>query len=111
MDTLYDRFAYARKMRGYTQSELAKAAYVTRGVVTNIEANRKMPQMPYLVLFAQILNVNLDWLLDGTGPMEPDNERSKILNELYRDCATLTEPQQKYILETIRLMREHLIEE
>ena len=110
MDSLYDRFAYARKLRGFTQSELADAAYVTRGVITNIEANRKKPQMPYLVLFAQIMNVNLDWLLDGTEPMELDNERSKILNELYKACADLTEPQQKYILETIRLMQKHLNE-
>ena len=108
MESLYERFAYARKLRGFTQSELAEAAYVTRGVITNIEANRKMPQMPYLVLFAQILNVNLDWLIDGVEPMEIDNERSKILNELYKACATLTEPQQKYLLETIRIMRELL---
>ena len=111
MNTIGKRLAYARKFRGYTQDDLARASSVSRGVIGNIETNRAKTQTVYLLAFCQALDINSEWLIHGTGPMEPDNERSKILNELYKVCATLTEPQQKYLLETIRLMREHLIEE
>lgn len=107
MDTIGKRLVYARKLRGYTQSDLAEASCVSRGVIANLETNRASTQMVYLLAFCQALDINQDWLLHGTGPIESDSERSKILNELYKVCATLTEAQQQYILETILLMQKH----
>ena len=111
MNTIGNRLAYARKLRGYTQDDLARASSVSRGVIGNIETNRAKTQTVYLLAFCQALGINSEWLINGIGPIESDEERSKILNELYKACAALTEAQQKYILETIRLMREYLVEE
>ena len=110
MDTIGKRLKYIRKHRGHTQETLAEVSLVARAVISNIEVDRYSTQMVSYAAIAKALNVNLDWLLKGTGPMEPDNERTKILDELYRACATLTESQQKYLLETIRIMRQHLID-
>lgn len=111
VNTIGKRLKYIRKLRGYSQGELADISLVARAVISNIEIDRYSTQMVSYAAIAKALNINLDWLLKGIGPMEIDNERAKILDELYHTCATLTESQQKYILETIRLMREHLIEE
>lgn len=111
VNTIGKRLKYIRKLRGYSQGELADISLVARAVISNIEIDRYSTQMVSYAAIAKALNINLDWLLKGIGPMEIDNERAKILDELYHTCATLTEPQQKYLLETIRLMRKHLIEE
>ena len=105
MQTLAERFRYARKLKGYTQQELAEAAYLTRGVITNIEANEKKPQKAYLLLFSMLLNVNFEWLLEGKGTMEADN---KILNDLCKKVSNLTESQQKFLLDIVGVMEEHL---
>ena len=110
VDTIGKRLKYARKLRGYSQQELSAHSLVARPVISNIEIDRYSTQMVNYAAIAKALNINREWLLNGTGPMEMDNERARILDELYHVCATLTESQQKYILETIRLMQEHLID-
>ena len=108
MNTIGERLAYARKLRGYTQSELAEASYVSRSVITNIETGRFSTQTVNYVAVAKTLNISHEWLIHGTEPMEVDNDRSKILDELYKVCSTLTESQQLFMLETIRSMQKHL---
>ena len=105
MEKLAERFRYVRNLRGYTQQELAEAAYLTRGVITNIEVNEKKPQKAYLLLFSMLLNVNFEWLLEGTGTMEADN---KIRNNLCKKISNLTESQQKFLLDMVEVMEEHL---
>ena len=112
MQTIGERLMYVRKLRGYsTQSELADAIGVTRGVIANIESNRYSTQEIVYNALCSTLNINKDWLINGIGPMEPDNERSKLLDELYRVCSELSEPQQQFILETIKAMQRNLTAE
>lgn len=90
---------------------LAEAIGVTRGVISNIEYGKTDPPQIVINAVSHTLNINKDWLMYGHGPMEPENERSKILDELYKVCATLSEPQQLFLLETIRAMNAHLTPE
>lgn len=109
MNTIGERLVYARKQRGFTQAQLAETSYVSRAVIANIETGRFSAQTVALVAICNALNINKEWLIDGEGEMEPDNERSKILNELYQVCSELTEPQQLFLLDTIRSMQKHNI--
>ena len=107
MNTIGERLVHARKQRGYTQAQLAETSYVSRAVIANIETGRFSAQTVALVAICNALNINKEWLINGEGKMEPDNERSKILNELYQVCSELTEPQQMFLLETIRSMQKY----
>lgn len=109
METLGERLIYARKVRGYTQAQLAKVSFVSRAVIANIETNRFATQMVVLVAICDALNINRDWLLNGTGPMERDNQRTKILAELNHACETLTEQQQFFLLDVIKAMKQHAV--
>ena len=111
MQTLSQRLAHARKIHGYSQGDLADAIEVSRGVIANIELERAQPQPIVVNAICRELNINKEWLLFGRDPMEPENERANILDELYQVCATLSEPQQRFLLDTIRAMNAHLIPE
>lgn len=108
MQTLSQRLSHARKIHGYSQGDLADAIEVSRGVIANIELERAQPQPIVVNAICRELNINKEWLLYGNGPMEPENERANILDELYRVCATLTEDQQMFLIDTIRAMNKHI---
>lgn len=109
MKNLRERFAYIRTQKGYTQMALAEAIGVTRGVISNIEYGKTDPPQIVINAVCGELNINKEWLQNGIGPIEPENERSKILDELYQICSTLTEAQQMYLLDQIRVMKKHNI--
>lgn len=109
MNDFKERFVYARKTRKYTQKSLANAIGVTRGVISNIEYGITNPPRVVVSAICRELNVSESWLMDGVGPMEPEDKRAKILDELYQVCSELTEQQQLYILETIRTMQKYNI--
>lgn len=111
MNTFRERLVFARNRFNLSQAALASEIGVSRGVIYNLE-NKEWEKQPVVIdAICKRLNINKEWLLDGIGPMEIDNERSRIIDELYRACATLTGPQQQYILEQIRLMQKYQIVE
>lgn len=108
METIGQRLAFARKDMKYTQDALAEAICVSRGVIVNIELGRAEPQPVVLNAICRQLNISSEWLQFGRGKMKPDNERSKILNELFLICSTLTESEQLFLLDTIKAMQKHI---
>lgn len=105
--TIGKRLLHARKIKGYTQEALASEIGVSRGVIFNIEKQKiDEPQTIVVDAICKVLSINKKWLLTGTGPMEPANESSEILAELERECATLTATEIKYLLQTIRVMKQ-----
>lgn len=107
MKTIGERLISARKQRGHTQVSLANSIGVSRGAIGNIEYEQGMPSQILLNAICKELNINQEWLLNGVGPMEPDNNRAKILDELYQVCSTLTEAQQLFLLDTIKSMQRY----
>lgn len=101
------RFAFIRNKRSYTQVALAKAIGVSRGVISNIEYGMTKPSQITINALCEALNVNEEWLMNGTGDIEPSNDRSKLLNKLYRECSELSEAEQLYVLDFIEIMKKH----
>jgi len=70
MDTLGGRLKHARKNKGFTQDSLAETIGVSRGVIFNLEKNKTEPQTIVINAICQTLNINKDWLMNGSGEME-----------------------------------------
>lgn len=111
MDTVGKRLAYIRKRLGYTQATLASAIGVSRGVISNIEYDQNEPLPIVANAICAELKIRKDWLLSGIEPIFAPDEKSKLLDELHSLCATLSEPQQRFLLDTVRAMQKHLTTE
>jgi len=111
MDTLGERLKHARKNKGFTQDSLAETIGVSRGVIFNLEKNKTEPQTIVINAICQTLNINKDWLINGSGEMENTariNQRAKILAELYEVVKGLSEDEQLYLLDTIKALKTRL---
>ncbi|MCM1257319.1 MAG: helix-turn-helix domain-containing protein [Roseburia sp.] len=111
MNTLGERLNYARKQKGYTQDSLAKSIGVSRGVIFNLEKDKTEPQLIVLNAICQVLKINKDWLVNGSGNMENTSEVSqsaKILAELYEVAKELSEDEQLYLLDTVKALKRRL---
>ena len=80
MNTLGERLNYARKQKGYTQDSLAQTIGVSRGVIFNLEKNKTEPQAIVINAVCQILNINKEWLTDGTETWNPETRPFKAQN-------------------------------
>ncbi len=63
MSTLGDKIRELRINKGYTQTQLAKAVGVSKGVISFWENNINEPKASYLKTLAQCLDVSVDYLL------------------------------------------------
>ena len=104
------RLKKARKSRGYTQSTLADAIGVSRGVIANIEYEKTQPQSLVLHAICETLQISEDWLLTGDGRMEPgagSENNARLLAEIYNSARELSEEEQDYILDMIKTFQKH----
>lgn len=69
--TLGGRIATARRARKLTQSDLAKLAGISQSSIALLESGSSKSTSNALEL-AQALNVSVDWLLHGQGPVTTD---------------------------------------
>lgn len=67
MSALKDRLAEARTESGLSQAQLAKAVGAGQSTIASIENGRNKGSSLFLDL-ARALGVNVEWLMDGTGP-------------------------------------------
>lgn len=63
-----------RKLKGYTQEELALNVHVSVSVIGAIERGKKLPSPQLLEEIAEVLQVQIDEL-KGEGVKEDDNEK------------------------------------
>ena len=97
--------------KGYTQDSLAQTIGVSRGVIFNLEKNKTEPQAIVINAVCQILNINKEWLTDGTGDMESGNQAfqsAKLLEELYDIAKELSEDEQLFLLDTVKALKLRL---
>lgn len=65
------RLRHARKLRGFTQQELAKNSGVKQATISELETGEsKSPVGTNLVSLAQSLRVSAEWLASGRGSMD-----------------------------------------
>lgn len=110
MTDISTRLKQARKSKGFTQEALADAIGMSRGVITNIEYGKTEPHALVIRAICEILDINEDWLMTGSGSMENSHnfQRSaRLLSEIYRSARELSEPEQDYILEMIKAFQKY----
>ncbi len=65
--TFGDRVAYAREVRGMTQSQLARKLGLRTNTIVNWEQDRSEPRANKLQMLAGVLSVSMIWLMTGVG--------------------------------------------
>ncbi len=85
------RIREARESKGLTQAALAARLGTTRSQVTIWETGGRNPSPSSLKDLAQALDVNVEWLSKGTGPVRPSSAtRGMVDPELLNLVMTLT---------------------
>jgi transcriptional regulator with XRE-family HTH domain len=77
-----DRIALVRSIAGWTQTKLAKSIGVSRGAVSQWEANKTFPSAVNLRKIATLLKVSFDWLATGDGPSPLDDKAFPVAEGL-----------------------------
>lgn len=100
------RLKRARKLRGLSQVQLAKAAGVGQSSVSEVETGEsKSPRGTNLVTLAQILKISPHWLATGKGQMDAtDDPLSPEAIKVGRDWMRLAPEVQKTVAAMIREM-------
>lgn len=107
---LASRLKQARKSRGYTQNALAVAIGASRGVISNIEYEKVEPQVLVVHAICEVLRIDENWLTSGEGSMENTPSASgsaRLLSDIYNASKELSEQEQGYILDMIKMYRKH----
>ena len=81
-DSIAERLKMARKNRGYTQGELAKAVECNRNTISAAEAGKSKPSSKYIHDIAEKLWVSEDWLRFGTGSKERSEKVAEVLEAI-----------------------------
>lgn len=76
--TLGAKLKSARKSAGLTQTQLAEKLMVSRQAVTKWESDKGLPDIENLKNLSHLLNVSLDYLLDGEGKVDLSVTRKEI---------------------------------
>ena len=96
-NTIGERIAHLRKVKGISQGDLAKAMYVKREVVTHWEVGDRDLKTEYTIKLADYFGVTCDYLLRGiqsenvdvarvTGLNNKSIENIKMLARLSTEC-------------------------
>ena len=80
-NTIGERIAYLRKVRGISQGDLAKAMFVKREVVTHWEIGDRDLKTEYTIKLADYFGVSCDYLLRGIHSEDIDIARATGLND------------------------------
>jgi len=88
METFRDRFRYCLRLRRLTQKQIAYKLGVSRQTVSFWATETHSMNMQNVIDLAATLDVTIDWLLTGEGPMV----RKRRLRAFFTFCATLTLP-------------------
>lgn len=109
--TIGERLKLARKNRGFSQDMLAQKIGASRGVITNIEHDKVDDPQPMVInAICNVLHLNKEWLITGTGNMDISDsalQSAKILSEIYERAQDLSEEEQRFILDIIKSYSKH----
>ena len=102
--TFGERFKEARAKAGFTQDELAQRLAVSRSAVAKWESDRGMPDVTNLKMIADVLGVNVDYLLDDGNALNLSVTKKAIDLTKFGDCRKLSRIRKVEIKE--RIVRE-----
>lgn len=97
LETLGDRLRYARTLSGKNQSEVADYINKTTVAYGHYERNRNEMSFDIATKLCEVLDINYEWLMAGTGEMKPSeyNQVSSWAKEIddFRDSLSDEERQ------------------
>lgn len=76
--TLGKKLRSARKSAGLTQEQLSEKLLVSRQAITKWEAGKGMPDIENLKQLSKLLNISIDYLLDGGEVIDLSAMREEI---------------------------------
>ena len=100
---LGQEIAAARKLKGFTQNDLAEAANVEPETISRFERGMTAPSLQRLIEIADILGVGLNTLLTSASPLKQDG-----LIALEAQMKKLPTRDQAFVLEMATRLTEHL---
>ena len=80
MAKIGDRIAYLRKIKGFSQTEVAKKIDASREAIGKYERNEALPSVVTAKKIADIFEVTLDYLVDESATPSFDKETVQRLN-------------------------------
>lgn len=80
--TLGDRITALRKQKGLSQTDLAKAADVSREALSKYERNEIAPSVHVAARIAETLGVTLDYLIGNAHELAVDKQTLKRIREI-----------------------------
>lgn len=91
-----DRIKYARKLKGFTQTDIYNLTGISSGNLSDIENNKTLPSANALISLKRELGVSIDWILTGKTEVPPDKQAYKLVGNVGRLSSTETDIILKY---------------
>ncbi len=82
MSKIGDRLAHLRKIKGLSQTEVAKNINASREAIGKYERNEALPSVITAKKIADVFEVTLDYLVDESATPSFDKETVKRLNDI-----------------------------
>jgi transcriptional regulator with XRE-family HTH domain len=82
MSKIGDRIAHLRKIKGISQTDLAKSIDASREAIGKYERNEAMPSVETAKKIADVFEVTLDFLIDETAHASFDKQTVKRLKDI-----------------------------
>lgn len=82
MSSFAERLEEARKEKGFTQKAISDQIGITNAYMSQMSTGKRMPSDRTAKDLAEALGVNVQWLVEGTGPKKPDLSREQAISEI-----------------------------
>lgn len=77
-----------KSILGISQQEFADSLFMKRNSIAQLETGLRNPSERTLKTIAEIHNVNLEWLQDGTGPIFRELTKEEEISNFLEEVAT-----------------------
>lgn len=82
MSSFAERLEKARKEKGFTQKAISDQIGITDAYMSQMSTGKRMPSDRTAKDLAEALGVNVQWLVEGTGPKKPELSREQAISEI-----------------------------
>ncbi len=91
MDTIGKRIKYSRKIRNLSLTDVKEKTGISTGNLSELENDKFAPSASSLILFKELFNVSIDWLLTGELSTESKINEVNESNEEYGKSLEFTD--------------------
>lgn len=85
MESIAIRIREARKLRNYSQKQLADAVNITDSAISQYETGQTEPTIKNLSSIAVVLDVSFEWLATGRGEKEIEDFLQQLAKKYKKD--------------------------